>query len=173
MLQRTKAEQVEPVYREFTQKYKQPQEYLDVGANTFVNLGLPERNKQFNELNRIIALHGFPDNKAELVRLPGVGDYIASAFLSLHLGVRAALIDGNIVRVYGRFFGFETDPETRRKRWLKELAEDITPKQKHREYNYSLIDFAREICKAHPRCEECPVRRKCHYFCQRRQEQNS
>jgi len=165
MLQRTKAEQVEPVFREFIEKYKEPQAYLDdQEANTFVNLGLPQRNKQFRLLNSTITLYGIPDNKAHLVRLPGIGDYIASAFLSLHMGIRAYLIDSNFVRVYGRYFGFETGTETRRKQWLKELAEAITPKRKHKEYNYSLIDFSREICKTRPNCAECLIRRKCQFY---------
>jgi len=165
MLQRTKAEQVEPVFREFVKKYDEPQAYLDDReANTFSNLGLPQRDSQFRLLNSAIILHGIPENKADLIQLPGIGDYIASAFLSLHMGIRAPLIDSNFVRVYGKFFGFETNPETRRKKWLKELAEAVTPKRRHREYNYALIDFSREICKPRPNCESCVIRRKCHYL---------
>lgn len=165
MLQRTRAEQVEPVYTEFTLRYKLPQDYLeDPESNTFVNLGLPERNKQFKLLNSIITINGIPEEKVLLLQLPGVGDYIASAYQSLYLGIRASLIDSNIVRVYGRYFGFETDPETRRKKWLIELVGNITPKRKYREYNYALIDFSRAICKTSPNCGECPVRRKCQYY---------
>lgn len=165
MLQRTKAEQVEPVYIEFIKKYIKPQEWFDdPNAFTFANLGLPERNRQFLSLNRIIAGNEIPDNKADLLKLPGVGDYIASAFLSLHLGIRAFLIDSNIVRVYGRFFGLDTNAETRRKKWLIELADRITPKRNHRSFNYALIDFSRDICKKRPDCRICTIKRKCNYF---------
>lgn len=165
MLQRTKAEQVEPVYFQFISNYKTPLDYLnDTGANIFKNLGLMERNNNLISLNKFILENGIPDDKEQLLNLPGVGDYIASAFLSLHLDIRSFLIDSNIVRVYGRFFGFETGPETRRKKWIKELANNITPKKKHRNYNYALIDFSREICKPKPNCEICPVRKKCTYY---------
>ena len=167
MLQRTRAEQVLPVFREFAEKYAHPALYLaDPLANVFLRLGLSQRDERFRALASAVALHGLPDTEARLLQLPCVGDYIASAFLSLHLGIRAPLIDSNIVRAYGRFFGFETDPETRRKRWLRQLAEEVTPRRKHREYNYALIDFSRDICKHRPDCGNCPVRRQCRCSCQ-------
>lgn len=165
MLQRTRADQVVPAYTMLTSQYKQPSEFVANPIPVFLRLGLPIRDEQFLSLNRALAAGGcLPVEKAELLNLPGVGDYIASAFLSLHLRKRAALIDANVVRVYGRFFGFETGPETRRKRWLIELAQEITPKRAFTAYNYAIIDFSREICRPKPRHEMCPVKRKCRYF---------
>ena len=164
MLQRTKAEQVEPVYWKFIRTYSGPKEYLlDADINIFRGLGLPSRDSQFRLLNQIIIERGIPLNKPELMKLPGVGDYIASAFLSLHMRTRTALIDSNIVRLYGRFFGFNTDPETRRKAWLQHFAEQLTPKRVFRHYNYSVIDFSREICRPRPDCKACPVHRRCSF----------
>jgi A/G-specific adenine glycosylase len=165
MLQRTKADQVSPAFMTFTAKYQRPEDFLASPASLFSRLGLPIRDEQFLALNRALVAAGLPTEKAALMRLPGVGDYIASAFVSLHLGKRAALVDANTVRVYGRFFGFETNPETRRKRWLVELAEDITPVRVFKDYNYAIIDFSREICAPRkPQHEVCPLRRKCRYL---------
>ncbi|HUX49026.1 MAG TPA: hypothetical protein VMV76_07745 [Dehalococcoidia bacterium] len=165
MLQRTKADQVLPVFMRFAAKYREPIDFVAKPAPLFSRLGLPIRDDQFLALNRTLISLGLPNEKAELLELPGVGDYIASAFLSLHLGKRAVLIDANTVRVYGRFFGFETGPETRRKRWLVELTEEITPMRVFRDYNYAIIDFSREICTPRkPQHEVCPLRRKCCYL---------
>ena len=165
MLQRTKADQVSPVFMTFAAKYQRPEDFLASPASLFSRLGLPIRDEQFLALNRAIVAAGLPTEKAALMRLPGVGDYIASAFVSLHLGKRAALIDANTVRVYGRFFGFETGPETRRKGWLAELSEEITPIRTFRDYNYAIIDFSREICiPRNPQHEVCPLRKKCRYL---------
>jgi len=165
MLQRTKADQVLPVFMRFAAKYREPADFVARPTPLFSELGLPIRDDQFLALNRTTIIVGLPNEKAKLLELPGVGDYIASAFLSLHLEKRAALIDANTVRVYGRFFGFETDPETRRKRWLVELAEEITPMRVFRDYNYAIIDFSREICTPRkPQHEMCPLRRKCRYL---------
>ena len=48
----------------------------------------------------------FFDNKIDLLKLPGVGEYIASAFRSFHFGKREFIIDSNVVRLYGRFYGW-------------------------------------------------------------------
>jgi len=165
MLQRTKADQVLPVFMGFAAKYREPADFVARPTPLFSRLGLPIRDDQFLALNRTITIVGLPNEKAKLLELPGVGDYVASAFLSLHLEKRAGLIDANTVRVYGRFFGFETDPETRRKRWLVDLAEEITPIRVFRDYNYAIIDFSREICTPRkPQHEMCPLRRKCRYL---------
>ena len=164
MLQRTKADQVEPVYNNFVKIYNSPMEFVNNPIKIFSKLGLPVRDNQFLELNKNIIEKGLPFEKTQLKQLPGVGDYIASAFLSLHCGIRDALIDSNIVRFYGKFFGFETDPETRRKKWFKELAETVTPQRKYRKYNYAIIDFSRNACKSKPDHLLCPLQYKCHYF---------
>lgn len=164
MLQRTRAEQVEPIFVEFTEKYPHPSDYLaDTESNVFEHLGLPQRRDWLKALADEIDKNGIAENRDEVLALPGVGDYIASAFRSLHLNIRDRIIDSNVVRFYGRFFGFKTDGETRRKKWFINLAEILTPARVHRDYNYALLDFTRKICKPSPDCSACPLRRKCHY----------
>ena len=165
MLQRTRADQVLPVYVTFAATYQVPEEFVAAPTCVFSRLGLPIRDEQFIALNHTLVGEGLPSDKAALMRLPGVGDYIASAFVSLHLGKRAALIDANTVRLYGRFFGFDTDPETRRKRWFVELADQVTPWRVFKDYNYAIIDFSREICTPrNPQHAICPLRLKCRYL---------
>lgn len=164
MLQRTKAEQVEPIYNFFCERYPNPEDYLnDPDPRVFDSLGLHWRESQLKKLAGSIVIDGIPSNKIELMNRAGVGSYIAAAFRSLHLGQRDVIIDSNVVRIYGRFFNFETDGETRRKRWFIAFADSITPQKKHKNYNYGLIDFTRKICKPVPACGNCPLRRKCKY----------
>lgn len=162
MLQRTNADQVLPVFLSFRKAYKSPISYLNAGSpNIFVNLGLSWRIIVFRKLARILTTIPIPSKKDELLLLPGVGPYISSAYRSLHLGVRDYIIDANVVRLYGRFFGFGTNNETRRKKWFGELADIITPKYKFRAFNYGLIDFTRAICKPYPLCLKCALHNKC------------
>lgn len=164
MLQRTKAEQVEPVYRAFSKLYPAPEDYLnDEGAHVFESLGLHWREKQLEKLANEISENGIPVNKEDLMNMAGIGSYIAAAFRSLHLGRRDVIIDSNVVRIYGRFFGFETDGETRRKGWFIDLADQLTPPRNFKKYNYGLIDFTRMICKPDPACNSCQLYRKCKY----------
>lgn len=163
MLQRTKADQVIPVFLEFTREYPKPEDYLANPTNIFEHLGLPRRNLHIKALAEQIVKGTIPVDKDILLNLPGVGDYIASAFRSLHIGKYDRIIDSNVVRLYGRYFGFETNGETRRKKWFVLLAEKLTPIRNHREYNYALLDFTREICTPNPRCHICPLLKKCNY----------
>jgi A/G-specific adenine glycosylase len=164
MLQRTRAEQVAPVYNNFVTLYDTPADFLKRNTeNIFKNLGLPQRNEEFSKLNKLLVENKIPSSQKELLKLPGVGDYISAAYLSLHLNKRAVIIDSNVIRVYGRFFGLETDPEIRRKKEFREFSDKITPARKHRQFNYGLIDFSKDICAIKPKCLECPIKFKCHY----------
>jgi A/G-specific adenine glycosylase len=99
-----------------------------------------------------------PCDLDEMMALPGVGPYAASATLSLHCGRRFPIIDANVVRWICRLVGAAIDGETRRKRWLLELAERLTPARNWRVFNYGIFDFTIEICARRPHCHRCPVR---------------
>ncbi len=72
------------------------------------------------------------------------------------------IIDANVVRVICRLVGEPYDGETRRKRWLMDLAERLTPERTFRDYNYALLDLAMVVClPAAPRCRACPLAAVC------------
>lgn len=165
MLQRTKAEQVLPAFLDFCNKYPVPELYYnDIDANIFNSLGLQQRNREFKLLAKELISRDIPETKEELLKFPGVGEYVASAYLSLHQNKRSIIIDSNVVRLYGRFFGFDTDGETRRKKWFIELSEKLTPERKFYFYNYGLLDLPRNICRVKPVCNTCPLMRKCKFY---------
>lgn len=165
MLQRTKAEQVLPVFEDFCKRYPEPELYYrDTDANIFNSLGLQQRNREFKLLAKELSIKNIPESKELLLQLPGVGEYVASAYLSLHRNKRAVIIDSNVVRLYGRFFGFCTDSETRRKKWFIELADVLTPVRNFYYFNYGLLDLPRNICKTKPDCNKCPLKKKCKYY---------
>lgn len=165
MLQRTNAGQVVPSFLEFVQKYPDPESYLaDNNPRVFSRLGLPQREESLRQLAQQLVNSQIPIEKEHLLSLPAIGDYIAAAFRSLHMGEKDYIIDSNVVRLYGRFFGFETHAETRRKKWFIRLADELTPAIEHQAYNYGLLDFTREICRPRPRCHICPLSEKCHYY---------
>ena len=166
MLQRTNADQVLPVYIKFCKKYKTPEDLLKNGKreNLFKNLGLYWREQQILKLSEILLDRDIPESRDDLIKLPAIGNYIAFAYRSLHIGKRDVIIDSNVVRIFRRYFGFETDGETRRKKWFIELADRLTPKRRFKKYNYALLDFSRIICTLKPKCELCIVRNRCKYI---------
>lgn len=165
MLQRTNADQVVPIYNDFVVRFPSAEHFythmLEFKENIFKNLGLEWRNKYLVGAAKYIMENEIPLNKKELMKIPGVGEYAASAFLSLHFNIKEAIIDSNIVRLYARYFNFEFDGETRRKRWFKELANRITPDKEIKKFNYSILDFSRNICITKPKCNECVLYAEC------------
>lgn len=167
MLQRTKANQVVPIYKSFTDTYTT---YLDVLNENPVKLetllrplGLSWRTKKIIQLSKVLNESGesIPDSKQELMKLPGVGDYISNAYLSFFRGIRAPIVDRNAVRLWSRIFGFDIDRETHKKKWFKGLCLKLTPEIKFKEFNYALLDFTRVVCKKKPLCNECPLYSEC------------
>jgi A/G-specific adenine glycosylase len=166
MLQRTNADQVVPVYEEFVINYSSPSELLKRSeTDIFKTLGLRWREEFLHSLARELEKLGyFPEEKEALLNLPGVGNYIAAAFRSFHLNKRDVIIDSNVVRLYGRYFGFSTNSETRRKKWFIEFADHITPQSEFKKYNYAILDFTRSICKTKPKHNECFLHDICSYY---------
>ena len=174
LLQRTKASQVVSTYLNFVETYPDPTSlaHADVAEVEKVirSLGLKWRARLLVQLGSALEQQGdkVPDEGKALMSLPGVGAYVSAAYLSLHRKKRSPIVDSNIVRFYGRFFGFDTGPETRRNRPIMRLAERLTPRRKFREFNYALIDFARNICKPKlPDHTICPVKARCHLWTSR------
>ena len=168
LLQRTRAEQVVPVYTELCRRYASPKALASAStaeiATLLKPLGLHWRVPLVRKLSTELAAKGSVPRKPDLLlALPGVGAYACAAYLSLHAGIRAPIVDSNVVRLYGRLFGLAVGPETRRKKWFIELAEKMTPQRQFKSYNYALLDFTRAICTPTPRCGLCPLVDICEY----------
>jgi len=156
------------VFEEVRRDLPTPRHFLRAGRRTVARvirpLGLAWRAGTLVAMSRVLVdRHGgeVPDDPEELRALPGVGPYAAAAFESLHLGRRSPILDGNVVRLYGRLFGLRTGPETRRSRQFLEMAEHMTPARGVREFNYAMLDFTRGVCTARPKCDGCPLRDGC------------
>ena len=169
MLQRTKAEQVLPIYSSFVTQYKTVH---NASANSssimelLKPLGLNWRIRKIVELINELDLKGgkIPNNYAGLIELSGVGSYVASAYLSFHLGIRASIVDSNAVRLWSRFFGMKKSGEMRRKKELLMLVDEITPETDYKDFNYAVLDHTRKICKSKPLCNDCSLSCYCEYY---------
>lgn len=163
MLQRTRASNVVPVYERFAERYPTPIDLALAGQKELEEvirpLGLLWRAPLMKALGEALAQTGrVPRTLDGLTALPGVGPYAAAAYLSFHVGGRGVLIDSNVVRWLARLTGRPFDPETRRKRWLRDLAERMTPARNVRDFNYAVLDFTMTVCTPGvPRCAVCPL----------------
>lgn len=163
MLQRTRAQNVVPVYERFVARFPTPHDLAEADVEELEALwrplGLLWRVPLVHALGARLAENGrIPDTLDGLLALPGVGPYAAAAYHSFHGGGRGVLIDSNVVRWLARLTGRTFDAETRRKRWVRDLADRITPPRGFRVFNFALLDFTMTVCvPGRPRCGACPL----------------
>lgn len=108
----------------------------------------------------------FPDDPAELVRLPGVGRYTAGAVASFAYEKPVAAVDTNVARVIVRAFVGKEAAGRRggdaRKVW--KIAAGLVPADGKRAwtFNQAIMELGALVCTARrPQCPTCPVRKEC------------
>ncbi|MBI4771030.1 MAG: DNA glycosylase [Chloroflexi bacterium] len=169
MLRRTQADQVWPVYEQFIAEFPDAQA-LDGADEARVEevvypLGLHWRAPAFKKVVREVGeKYGYriPDSREELTALPGVGDYVAGAILSVAYGKQEWIVDTNVARVLRRYYGLKTIKEARRDKQIVALAREYACGRDPRSANLAMLDFAALVCTAlRPECPACPLRRDC------------
>lgn len=132
-------------------------------------LGYYSRARNLHAAARVIEtdLKGrFPESPAEILHLPGVGPYTAGAVASFAFDAPAAIVDGNVARVFARVFDLrETVDSGAGSKQVWSLARQLMPRRRNansREYNSALLELGQQICKrGSPRCGSCPVAKFC------------
>src|SRR5205807_9804726 len=87
-----------------------------------------------------------PQEKADLLSLPGVSEYVASAVRCFAWNLPEPLIDTNTVRVVGRIFNLEVKDSSRRNPLFRKLIAGLVDLGEPRAYNYALLDLAAQVC---------------------------
>ncbi len=174
MLQRTKADQVMPVYRDFVKKYPTLNDAKEGDPvevkRMLLSLGLAWRAEKFvNFVKEASSQYGgeLPVDAEKLKALPGIGDYSSAAISCFADGQNIALVDTNIVRVVGRIFGLKIQGEARRRSDVKRAIQAVVYSPDPVSYHYAVLDFGAKVCTAlRPRCNLCSfaVDNRCAYF---------
>lgn len=172
MLQRTKADQVVPVYQEFLRRYPSIESLskakLEDVESFFDRLGLRWRAKRVIEMAKyVVNEYGgrLPRKREELLKIPMIGEYMADALLSFAYGENIAVVDANVVRVLGRLLCMKPRGEARRDPRFRRIANMMVPRDRAREYNWAIIDFAALICTPRkPKCSICPLKNSCCFY---------
>jgi A/G-specific adenine glycosylase len=130
-------------------------------------LGFIYRARELQVLgSELVTRHGgkVPSTLAELLALPGVGDYAARAVLTFALGQDVAVVDTNVARFLFRIYGLDgpMPANPARKKSLIALANSMVPAGRSKEWNWAVLDLCARICTpANPKCPQCPVRACC------------
>jgi len=173
MLQQTQVATVSPYFRRFMSRFPQLSDLAEAAEEAvlqhWAGLGYYARARNLHKTAQIVQLQyggEFPGDLGRLCALPGIGRSTAGAILSLGLGLREAILDGNVKRVLSRFAGIEGWPGERRiatELWA--ISERFTPTQNVREYTQAMMDLGATLCvRQQPDCLRCPIRSDCQAF---------
>jgi A/G-specific adenine glycosylase len=170
MLQQTQVAIVVPYYLRFLARFPDVRVLaaapIDDVMSAWAGLGYYSRARNLHRCAQaIVAEHdsAFPSSAALLGQLPGIGRSTAAAIAVFAFGERAAILDGNVKRVFARHFGVGGYPgAVATERVLWELAAAQLPRTEIESYTQGLMDLGATICvRARPRCDVCPVRSTC------------
>src|SRR5512137_463173 len=170
MLQQTQVAAVIPYYTRFLQRF--PDVFALASAPSpdvmaaWAGLGYYSRARNLHLCAQtVVERYGgrFPPEVDALAALPGIGRSTAAAIAAFAFGARAAILDGNVKRVFTRHFGVEGYPgATAVERQLWSIAEQQLPASGIEDYTQGLMDLGATLCvRARPRCSDCPVAVTC------------
>ena len=174
MLQQTQVNTVIPYFQRFMQAFPTvfnlANASLDSVLALWSGLGYYSRARNLHVAAQEIVSYSqqhFPADRHALERLPGIGRSTAAAITVFAFGHREAILDGNVKRVFTRYFGISGFPgESGIQKKLWEKAEDALPNdyQKGRieAYTQALMDLGSTVCtRTTPACVICPLNRHC------------
>ena len=165
MLQQTRVETVIPYYARWLAAFPDPAALAAAPEERVLKLweglGYYSRARHLQEAaRRVAAEHGgrLPSDPAAFRRLPGVGEYIAAAVLSIAFGVPEAVVDGNVVRVVSRLLADPADSSTPAfRRRVKALLEAGFHGEAPGEVNQAWMELGALVCRPRPACGVCPL----------------
>lgn len=106
----------------------------------------------------------FPQTYEELRKLPGIGDYTASAIASISFGLAYPAVDGNLLRVTARITGDFDDITTQAmKKKVTDALQSVMPVHAPGTFNQAMMDLGAIVCLPNgtPLCDRCPAASFC------------
>ncbi len=173
MLQQTQVKTAEPYFHRFMRRFP------DVGTlaradeqsvlKLWEGLGYYSRARHLHRAARTVAADWgglLPSDWEPIRQLPGVGDYIAAAVLSIAFGRPFAVVDGNVKRVLARLLCLDTPVNAAAGHQIYQTEADaLLDARNPGRHNQAMMELGALICtpKA-PRCDQCPLARYCICF---------
>ncbi|GGC81120.1 A/G-specific adenine glycosylase [Undibacterium terreum] len=170
MLQQTQVTAVIPYYQRFLESFPTVQDLAAASSEQVMahwsGLGYYTRARNLHKCaQQVVALYDgrFPSDPALLKELPGIGRSTAAAVAAFSYGTRAAILDGNVKRVFARVFSVEGFPGSKPVEdalWLR--AEALLPETGIEAYTQGLMDLGATLCtRSSPACVRCPFQQRC------------
>jgi A/G-specific adenine glycosylase len=162
MLQQTQVNRVrDEYYPQFLRKFPSLKILADASQDEVLaawsGLGYYSRARNLHKTAKLTQM-GLPKEEKELLKLPGIGRYTASAICSFGYAQAVPVVDTNIARVLKRYFALLDVKES--KVW--EYATELLNTKEPRAHNLALMDLGSMVCLVkNPKCEVCPLKSGC------------
>lgn len=171
MMQQTTYAAVLPYYERFLARFPSVEslaaaDEADV-LKQWEGLGYYARARNLHKAARSLVVDGkaaWPKSAAEWAKVPGVGPYTAAALASVLKGEPVPVVDGNVARVFARYWMISEDFKKLPAR--ARLAERLTPEIEHAavpgNFNQAMMELGALVCTpTSPDCGVCPLRSGC------------
>ncbi|MET3806186.1 A/G-specific adenine glycosylase [Nakamurella sp. UYEF19] len=171
MLQQTPVVRVLPVFEAWMQLWPHPADLAADSTGDAVRawgrLGYPRRALRLHAAATAVT-HEFggqvPSTVAELITLPGVGEYTARAVAAFAFGERTPVVDTNVRRVLSRAVrGLDSIREAATPADRRELEVLLPPEPAvAARFSAAVMELGALVCSAaNPRCADCPLAGRC------------
>jgi len=170
MLQQTQVDTVIPYYLRFLARFPSVKDLAkarpDEVLKLWENLGYYSRARNLHSAAKEIVVHWqgtLPQNRNDLMALPGIGEYTAAAILSIAFDEPVAAIDGNATRVISRLFALRSPlGSSESGQRIRDLADQLLSKKHPGPFNQAMMDLGATVCTPRsPSCPSCPLRDLC------------
>ena len=168
MLQQTQVATVIPYFNRFIKKVPSLKNLAKINDKKILKLweglGYYSRARNLKKTAQIILKNyngKLPNNFEDLLSLPGVGNYTASAILSIAFNKPYIPLDGNIERVLKRYLYLKKEKEIQKENLIKKKTVFGTSSRSS-DYAQALMELGALTCKpTNPLCNQCPISKKC------------
>ncbi len=174
MLQQTRVDTVIDYFRRFITAFPTISDLAaadeDVLLKQWEGLGYYSRVRNLQKAAKIVVDQWdgcLPQNKRDLLNLPGIGDYTAGAIASIAYGKDEVAVDGNFIRVATRLLAYNGNVwNAAGKRFVAEFWQRLLPTNQASKFNQGIMDIGATIClpNGEPHCDKCPVSSHCYSF---------
>ena len=174
MLQQTQVATVLGYYERFLERFPTVQDLAGAQQDEvmpyWAGLGYYARARNLHRCAQVVCETfdgAFPTTSQQLATLPGIGPSTASAIAAFCFGERSPIMDGNVRRVFTRYFGVYGHPQKRavdQKLWaLAQQIIDLSPPELPMPaYTQGQMDLGSMVCtRGKPACHACPLQADC------------
>jgi A/G-specific adenine glycosylase len=173
MLQQTQVKTVLNYYRRFLTKFPNIKRLaaadLQAVLKVWEGMGYYARARNLHRAAKaVVRDHGgrIPDQWEAFHNLPGVGDYIAAAVLSIAFNQPHPVVDGNVKRVLARLHKIHAPVNQQSSyRQFEKAAAKLLSARRPGIFNQAMMELGALICKPrNPLCDACPLTRICRAY---------